>query len=49
MKRQNTRIPDPDYEALIALSARKDISVAELIRKAISDFIEKARSKGEIS
>lgn len=49
MKRQNAWIPTPDYEALVTLSHRKDLSIAELIRRAISDFVEKAKANGEMS
>ena len=48
MKRHNVWVPDPDHEVLTALSEKKDIPVAELIRKAISDFLEKAKRKGEL-
>lgn len=48
MKRYNAWIPDPDYEALTTLSGKRDLSVAELIRRAVSDYIEKAKKNGDL-
>ena len=48
MKRQNTWLPDPDYEALKELAQKRDLPVPHLIRKAVSDFVEKAKKAGDL-
>lgn len=39
MTRRNIHLPDPQYEQLQALSVVEDISVAEIIRRAIDEYL----------
>jgi hypothetical protein len=41
MKRTNTYLIDPSVERLGALSEQTGLSVVELIRRAIGDFLKK--------
>jgi predicted DNA-binding protein len=43
MKRTHFFLPEPAFERLQELSKRLDISVAELIRRAIDDFLKKQK------
>jgi len=41
MKRTHVFLPEPVVEALKSLSQKTDLSVAELIRHAIAEFLKK--------
>lgn len=41
MKLFNLYLPAPMLKALRALAKKRDVSVAELIRRAIEDFLKK--------
>ncbi|WP_083758019.1 ribbon-helix-helix domain-containing protein [Polaromonas naphthalenivorans] len=43
MKRTNIYLTEPSVERLQALSAQTGLSVAELIRRAIDDFLKKQK------
>lgn len=43
MKRTNIYLTDPSVERLKALSKQTGLSVAELIRRAIDDFLKKQK------
>jgi hypothetical protein len=43
MKRTHFFLPEPAFELLQELSKRLDVSVAELIRRAIDDFLKKQK------
>ena len=43
MKRTHFFLPEPAFERLQELSKKLDVSVAELIRRAIDDFLEKQK------
>lgn len=48
MKRTHLFVPEPVLERLKELSGKRDVSVAELIRRAIEDFLkEQSRAKSE--
>lgn len=40
MKKINIYVPEPALEKLQELSKKKDVSVAELIRKAVEEFLK---------
>lgn len=44
MKRTHVFLPEPLIKALKALAKRSDVSVAELIRRAIQEFLKKEKS-----
>lgn len=43
MKRTNIYLTEPSVDKLQELSKRLDVSVAELIRRAIDDFLKKQK------
>ena len=43
MKRTHFFLPEPAFERLQELSKERDVSVAELIRRAIDDFLKKQK------
>ena len=43
MKRINFYIPDPTLEKLQSLANQQDVSVAELIRRALEQFLKTQR------
>lgn len=43
MKRINFYIPDPMLEKLQSLADKQDVALAELIRKAIEEYLKKQK------
>lgn len=43
MKRTNIFLTDPAFERLQELSKKLDVSVSELIRRAVDDFLKKQK------
>jgi predicted DNA-binding protein len=43
MKRTHFFLPEPDFVKLQELSKRLDVSVAELIRRAIENFLKEKK------
>jgi metal-responsive CopG/Arc/MetJ family transcriptional regulator len=41
MKRVNYYLPEPLIQQLLELSKLRDVSVSELVRQAISEFLKK--------
>ena len=48
-KRLNLFLPEPDYIHLVNLAEVKGVSVPVLARRAIEEFISKAKKSGHIS
>jgi predicted DNA-binding protein len=44
MKRTHLFLPEPILDRLRALSKAADVSVAEIIRRAIEDFLKRQKS-----
>lgn len=43
MKRTHFFLPEPAFERLQELSKKLDVSVSELIRRAVEDFLKKQK------
>lgn len=43
MKRAHFFLPEPTFERLQTLSKKLDVSVSELIRRAVEDFMKKQK------